>query len=227
MEHLHWSPDGLKDKKHMGNIIPPQEDAAMLAWLNNFAEVCGNNIAALSLNPTLLEQITDARDSYSSGLANVETTKQAYRGAVQVKGVAKTEANAVVRSFAKRFKAIPGISPGLLAELGILPNSASGPVVTVTGLTVVGCDDGVNRLKWNRTNNSDSTIFIVEFRLEGSSVWNFAAAVTKVTFMHDDQTPGQKMYYRITSVRGDQRSVPCPPVVVYGNLDNPGLSLAA
>ena len=100
-------------------------------------------------------------------------------------------------------------------------------MTVVTGLTVKGCDDGVNVLKWNRTGNAQGTQFIIEASPNGNTLWDLVDVVTRTDYKHNDQVPGEKQYYRIRSKRAGITSPPSPAVVVYSNGAGPGLQIAA
>jgi hypothetical protein len=157
----------------------------------------------------------------------VVSTKEIYEGAVAGKNLARKNSTANIRAFAKQFKAIQGISPEILKELGIVSNSTTGPVRTVTSLDVVGCDDGVNKLTWDRNQNAFGTTFVIEYRIGNTGTWAFAGTTTKVTFNHIDQVPGQLVWYRVTSSRAGTNSVPTPAVAAYGPQGETELSIAA
>lgn len=198
-----------------GNFIP-NEDAEYLAWLTNFAEQCSMNAPALQLTSAEVTQIEGLATTFETSFSANVAAKAAARSAAQQKTSDRRSTESVARRFAREFKANPGVSESLLALLGILSDSSSGPVTTVTNLTVVGCSDGVNQLRWDRNQNSNGTIFVVEFRNNLTAPWALAGVVTSVRFDHADQIPGEETWYRVTSTRAGSTSAPSPAVVVYG-----------
>lgn len=209
------------------NDYLPDQDEALKAWALNFAARCTQYDSELNLTSTDLLAIDNATDGFASDVKDVQEAKDTLQGTVAVKNNSKKSMTALVRGYAKQFKAIPGISPLILNQLGIVSSSTAGPVVMVTELTVTGCDNGVNSLKWNRSTNSDGTIFIVEYRPADSLVWVFGAAVTKASFNHTGQVPGEMVWYRVTATRAGVNSAPCPPVAAYPSSGGTGLSEAA
>lgn len=209
------------------NDFLPREDSQLQNWLDNFITACSNNEEVLGLAAEQIGQITLQINAFDTGMTNVTSTKAAAKSAVTGKNTAKSTISSTVRTYAKQFKADPSIPASVLSELGIVSNAGNGPVVTVTSLTVIGCDDGVNKLKWDRNSNASGTLFIIEYKLQGQANWGIAGAVTKSTFDHVDQVPGQTVYYRVVSTRGGQTSNPTASVVAYGNTSGPGLSIAA
>ncbi len=211
----------------MSNDYLPSEDSKLAPWLTNFAAVCAANKAELGLTTDEVTAIGKIPTGFTSQLNEVEAAKQNSRAKTAGKDSFRQASTATVRAFARRFKASTTVSPATLNALGVVSNNASGPVVPVTALSVTGCDDGINKLVWNRSTNGGITIFIVEYREGTTGEWNFAAAVTRTNFNHEDQTPGQTVWYRVSATRAGKTSAPCPPVAAYGGSGNSSLRIAA
>jgi hypothetical protein len=205
----------------------PAGEAQFKLWYDNFVSKCDEYGTDLGLTTAQITAITNLKDQYSAKLAQVVTTKEVYEGAVSGKNLARKNSTTNIRAFAKQFKAIQGISPEILKELGIVSSTSTGPVRTVTSLDVVGCDDGVNKLTWDRNQNAFGTTFVIEYRIGSTGNWVFAGTTTKVTFNHGDQIPGQTVYYRVTSSRAGVSSAPSPAVGVYIPQGETELSIAA
>lgn len=205
----------------------PKEDAQLRSWLDNFYTQCVKYEDELGLDATELGTLDTQTLSYETNLTSVTAAKAELKSVVSSKNTAKSTVVGNVRALVREFKSNPAISSGILNALGVIGQPDSGPVVTVNGVTVLGCDDGVNKLKWNRNGNTASTLFIVETKLPNQSTWIIAGAVTKTSFNHEDQTPGQTRLYRITSSRAGVNSAPSAPVIVYGDTGNAPLSIAA
>lgn len=209
-----------------GDFIP-SEDANYQNWLNNFSTQCAKFDAELNLDTAELAQISSAASGFQTSMANVVETRTAAKGAVSTKVATRRSSQALARAFAREFKAIPGISPDILNQLGIVAPTSSSPVTTVTAVSVTGCDDGVNSIIWNRNGNTRNTVFLVEYKVAGTSNWLLATGTTKTSFKHINQEPGVTVFYRITSTRAGISSAPSVPVAAYPNTDGAGLSIAA
>jgi hypothetical protein len=209
----------------MSTDFIPDTETQLVAWMTNFRTVALANQGALNIEPGDNQTITDDTTGFTASMTAMDAAKNAFRGSVSTKNSKKSTAVAMARAYAKRFKSIPGVDPGLLEELGIVGGGARGPVVPVTGLTVNGCSDGVNQLKWNRSTNSPGTVFIIESRLSTGN-WEVIAVVSKTSFDHVDQPVGEEQWYRIKANRSGQTSPACPAVAVYLN-GGSGLAEAA
>jgi hypothetical protein len=209
------------------NDYIPNTDAAYDTWLMNFASKCTQYTSLVGFTPAQLLQISNASSEFTDALTTLDGAKIFQKSATAAKVEARSSTVELARTFAKKVRGVPGIPASVLQEFGIVSSTESGPVTTVTSLTVFGCSDGVNKLTWNRGKNSPSTIFIVEYKEDGAATWNFAAAVTRTTFSHDEQVPGQMTWYRIISTRAGDSSAPTPPVAVYGETGEGTLSVAA
>ena len=205
----------------------PTTDAGYKGWLANFAAKCElyENEIGLSASQILAIQAQSA--TYSTSYDTVEAMKLDLKGEVAGKDLARKTSTANARTLAKQIKGTPGVTPQILGALGIVATSSSSPVVPVTFLNATGCSDGINKLTWNRNGNSQGTVFLIESRFDGSTNWNFVAAVTKTSYSDLNQTPGQTQFYRIKSVRAGVTSNPCDPAVVYSNGNDSALTLAA
>jgi hypothetical protein len=199
----------------MSQDFLPDGDTQLKNWLDNFVVKCELYETQLDLTAGELLSIASGATSFNSALNTTTSLKDELKGAVADKAKKKSDVSSLVRTYARQWKANPAIPPTILGALGITSSSTSGPVVTVSGLTINACGYGVNQLKWNRTGNAPGTIFFIESRLAGSSTWRFVAAVTRTNYNDEGQTPGQAQYYRITSIRAGVNSNPCLEVGVY------------
>ncbi len=205
----------------------PSNDGAYETWLANFAAKCETYEDTVGLTAEQILAMQSQSSTFSDDLTGVEAARLAFKTSVQSKDTSRKSSTAMARTLAKQIKGAPGATDAILADFGILTSSTVGPVVTVTGLDIVGCDDGVNKLKWDRTGNANGTMFLIESSYDGLTGWELVDVTTKVTYNHTDQIPGQRQFYRIKSKRASTTSPACPPEVVYANGGEGGLSLAA
>jgi hypothetical protein len=205
----------------------PSEEAQLQIWYNNFVQKCEKHETVLDLNAQEFLEISSASADLTTELNAVKDAQTTYRSAVAGKNTVKSNSIATARSFARQFKANPNVPQSVLQDLGIVANNTNNPVTMVTGLTAVGCDNGVNSLKWNRNGNSAGTQFIVEYSIGNQTNWKFAGAPTRSEFDHENQIPGTFIWYRVTATRANNYSVPCPAVSVYGSSGDGELTLAA
>ena len=211
----------------MASDFLPSEEAQLQIWYNNFVQKCEKHEAVLDLDAQEFLEISSASTSLSTELNAVKEAQTTYRSAVAEKNTVKASSIATARAYAKQFKANPNVSQSVLQDLGVVSSTPNNPVTMVTNLTAVGCDNGVNSLKWSRNGNSSGTQFIVEYSIGNQLNWKFAGAPTRAEFDHENQTPGTFIWYRVTATRANNYSVPCPAVSVYGNSENGELTLAA
>lgn len=204
----------------------PATDLGYKSWLQNFAARCEAYEIELGLTP---EQVTllKTQSSEFGDLCNLAIQKKReLQGVVADKDYSRRVSTETVRAITKQIKGNAAVSPEILGSLGVVQPRTSGPVVPVSKLVVKGTSDGVNSLTWDRNGNAQGTVFLIESRREGSTLWNFVAAVTKTQFKDEDQIPGQTQYYRIKASRSGKTSNPCGEVIIYPQgLDQP-VSLA-
>lgn len=206
----------------------PTDDSSYLAWLTNFAAQCDAYQAALQLTPAELTEIAALKAEFDAAFNESNTAKAVAKAAVKRKDTVRQSTTAAIRRFARRFKGTEAVTPSMLSALQVVTSATNHPVSPVLELSVVGTSDGVNQLRWNRGSNEQGTIFVVEFRREGSSEWSLAGVVTSARFSHEEQTPGVETWYRVLTVRAGRTSAPTPAVAVYPSI-GPGerLSIAA
>ena len=206
---------GLERKIDMAQDFLPEGETQFKAWLDNFVTQCAKYDDVLGLDAESYGEIALKTNAYDAALGTTVSLKEELKGATAFKGDKRADISSLVRSYARQWKSNPAIPSNVLGALGIVSSSTSGPVVTVTGLQINACANGVNEIKWNRTGNAPSTIFLVENRMNLSTDWDFVAAVTRTNYNHEGQTPGQAQFYRITSIRAGVNSAPCAEVGVY------------
>lgn len=202
----------------------PNGEAQYDAWLKQFVAYCVANEKELGLTPEVISELTALRDAYTSVLQESVRLKAELKGVTKQKGEARNAATQVARSLANQFKANPEISAIALGHLGLITRKSAHPLQPVNKLTVVGFENGINQLKWNRNGNSSDTVFLVEYSLNSGGTWFFAGAVSKVKFIHGNQTPGRTVHYRVFANRSGVTSTPTKAVPVYSQL--PHLSVA-
>jgi hypothetical protein len=223
------SPSKFKGKAKImnnGDFIPDTE-AQFTSWYQNFITQCEKHEAVLGLDSESYGALAIENSAYNTAYSAVVSGKEELKGKTATKNLRKKASVATIRSYAKQWKSNPAIPAAVLNDLGIVATSTTGPVATVTGLDVTGCDDGVNNLTWNRTGNVSGTNFIIEAKIGSTGNWFFVGSTTKVKFDHTGQVPGQLVWYRITSSRAGENSVPCPAVAVYGPSASGELRVAA
>lgn len=208
------------------DFLPPQ-DRAFQSWLQNFASKCALYDSELGLDADDLLAIQSYATVYGSDLEQVNQAKETLKGLVAEKLNDRTNITADVRAFARQFKGIKGLSPGILNSLGIVASGSAGPVETISKLVVSGSSTGVNNLSWNRNGNGQGTQFVIETSPNGVTNWELVAVTTRTTFEHQNQVPGQQQYYRIKSTRGGSTSNACMPVVIYPNGGESAIQIAA
>lgn len=205
----------------------PSPDLDYKGWITRFAELCEINEKELGLSPEQILLIQEQSAEFESLCDLTFEKKQELQGIIASKDQARRTSTETARAIAKQVKANPAITPELLGALGIVQTRTSGPLVPVKKLVVTGTSNGVNSLTWDRNGNAQGTVFLIEYKLEDSTEWNFVAAVTKATFQDTDQIPGHTNYYRVKASRSGKTSIPCAPAVIYSQTSESKNTIAA
>lgn len=187
------------------------------AWMKNFDTVAAANAVALGLSAGDLTEISNAATNFDVAFANQEAMRDAAKGATALCDQEWSDAMAVASKFNAKFQAIPGISPELLAQLGLNVPSGSGtvPVYDPIDLSAFGASNGVNTLRWKRNGNESGTVFVIETSYGSSNTWQIVDTTTRTKFEHIDQVPGVFVRYRVYARRGTTSSNPSNTASVY------------
>lgn len=193
-------------------------DAQLRIWADNFYTVCSANAATLGLDLAELTSIDTARDQYVAALDNVAVARAMGLGATATKNTEKASLLDTIAVFANQFQSNPGVSQELIAELGLTVRGTGGgsvPLYPASGLTAVGCSDGLNRLKWAANGNESGTTYVIEAAFDGSVNWEYVDVSTSTRFDHTGQTPGRAVVYRIVATRSGFKAPPSNEAALY------------
>jgi hypothetical protein len=191
---------------------------AFVGWITNFATVATANAAALGLTPGDIADIASVKNTYVGAYEDQLAAISAAKGAVTECDQAWDAALTVVSKFNKIFQAKPGLSPELLAELGLTVPSADPstvPVYVPSNPSAMGSSNGVNTLRWWRNGNSSGTTYVVEVDYDGLNDWAILDSTTRCKYEHGGQTPGRFIRYRVYAQRGTRKSFPSGTAAVY------------
>lgn len=178
-----------------------------------------NNKSELGITGDDMTESTAARDNLTSAIADNQVKKDAFEASEAALKDAHFAAAEIADSRNAMIKANKKISNPIKESLNIstsLSIPATSPLSAPIELTVVGFDNGINKLKWKRNGNTQSTQFILEQRIGDAGAWQFLDTLTATRYEHTGQTPGTKIYYRITAKRSSQSSGHSNIAVVYG-----------
>lgn len=206
-----------------------RKEAELAAQLTNFIE---------AMNPGLLTQagvstaeytaVTGGTTTFQGDRENVELTASAARGAVQQKDASERAVRRAFQTVIDKFYATASISNATLASLGLPPRNAGNlptPPIQVVNLRCDPKADGTASLRWSRSGNSKSTIFLIEASTEGGP-FVVLGQTLRVNFVDYAATPGVEKSYRIVAVNGVGRATPSVSVTIYNEGDTM-LSIAA
>lgn len=196
----------------------PSKDAEYAPWLINFASVATANATLLNLTSGQTTTLTSFANAFQAAQVDSLAKKAASKGATAIKKGLRATTEDLYRPTAKLIAANPNIPADLKAELGLsVEPVVAGPVAPAANLVAEGLSTGENVLRWKRNGNTSTTIFRIEARFGTSMTWTFVANSSRVRFIHEGQTPGVQVRYRIISQRGMLQGSPSNDAVVYDN----------
>jgi len=80
----------------------PYNDAAFLAWMDNFISVLNAHLATFGLTAADLTPLSDARNDFQTKLGNFQAAETAYRAASEAKMTSRLVAEPLFRQMAQR-----------------------------------------------------------------------------------------------------------------------------
>lgn len=197
----------------------PGQDAALRKWLDDFTGSLMNYQSVLGITAAQMQTITLDKTTFQNALSDVSTTKTTLKSVVAAKETARQKAEADVRALVHNIQGNPNATPTIKAALGIntgnTPREHTEPV-TPTVVTATAQSNGVNTLRWNRTGNKPTTIFIVEAQIGTSTAWVQVGSTLKTRIALEGNVPGQRVNYRVYASRNKRNSAPSAPITVYG-----------
>ena len=221
--------NGPKVTKTMEPINEIQSDPALVAAVQQILPVVSAQKTVLNMTTQQVTDLTNLANAYIAQYGASNTAKAAAKSAVASKDTAKKAMTNSLYSYVRQWRANPGVSDALLAQLLCSPRNTSGsstPPTMPTELTAFANGLGDIQLKWNRNGNKSGTVFLVQSRFAPNGEWVTINATTKVS---DKLTaePGNYIAFRIVAVRGGRSSNPSVPVSLWEDGNGETLRLAA
>lgn len=197
----------------------PDSDAELVVWGQTFNTVATNNLTTLKISATELKAFSDALSAFSVARTDATNKRNAAKAATVAQNTTKKSFETVARTFNARIQGTTGVPDSLKTELGLTvrkPRSLVNPIVPLD-LVVNGYQDGNNILKWKPNGNAANTKYLIEAK-QPDGDWLLVDSVTSVSYIHEGQTPGVQIAYR---VRAKRRNVFSPYSTVAVAYDTP------
>lgn len=140
----------------------------------------------------------------------------------------KGDLGSLMRKYNKRMQAAPGITNAKREEIGLpIPGSSTTVVPKkVLNFLATPVADGTVKLKWNRSGNAQSVIFIIEKSADAIE-WEFAANSTSAKITLSGYAPGTTTYFRVVASKGAALATPSDTQVIYAGGEGVSLQIAA
>jgi hypothetical protein len=202
----------------MPKTIYPANNAEFLIWLINFISVAIANKTVLELSEAQTDDLTAKKLLFSTQLNEQQAKKEASVAATTLVGTSRKDLNTLVGALNIIFKLNKSIPLELLEELGLDSGSnlvSSNTLFAPVDLVVTGTSDGTNSVKFAGNGNKDRTNYVIEAKIGAALTYAFVAVTTKKRFLHKNQTPGVRVFYRVKAVNGDLESGYSNEAVIY------------
>jgi hypothetical protein len=203
----------------MSKLYYPVNDAEFALWLANFTNKSIANKSALGITNDQITVLETGLAEFNTDLAMKQQKQEESVAQTSKVRDSRKSLNKLVGQLNSLFKTNSAVSSSLIEELGLNSkdsNLNATSAGTPSDLVVTGTSDGINHLKWNRGNNKQGTMFIVEAKIGDALTFVIVDAVTSSFYEHTNQNPGIKTQYRIKAKRGEITSGYSNVGVVYG-----------
>lgn len=198
--------------------IYKMSDAEFAVWLENFWAVFDANVAEFGLTATESNELKTIKDEMTAALNEKQASEETRQAkTVAFRGKRRTAVKKVA-FYNTIFKANDLIADSLIEQLGLDSNDENLTSATPQqplDLVAEGFSNGNNETKWKKNGNKPNTIYIIEGRLETQPNFAYVGSTTKTKFIHKNQTPGVRMFYRVKAQRNDKESTNSNEAVVY------------
>lgn len=211
------------------NILDINKDEQLATLMLQQVPVIIANAATLGVDPADIDALSAAYSSFNTSIGAAATAKANAKATVTAKNKNKQSARALLRQYAKIWRASPAVSDQLLNQLFLAPKSTPGtqtPPTTPTGLTFSATGNGQITLRWKRNGNRQGTTFLIQTSDSASGEWNTFEATTKTSFVYNG-TPGVAVWFRIIARRDGVSAAPTLPVSVWAGSGGNFLEVAA
>ncbi len=200
------------------NSYIPAKDAELRDFAVNFNTVVREHLADFNITQEQSDALDTKVQDFVAKLSAHQVAKDEAQAATANKNESRSSTEKDLRDIAQIIQNVPNISPGLL-ELAGLPvhDTTPTPVVPVQpeSLEANGEDTGENHLNWKAGDNKPRTLYVVEAKIGESPDFVMVDVVTKTKYIHQKQTPGVRVSYRVRAKRGEQVSAPSNVATVY------------
>jgi hypothetical protein len=162
----------------------PKADGPLAIWVNTYKEKLGLLGAELGLSPTAIATQQAAAQNLIDSINKVDLKKNELKEAASAKRLSKQTDLKLIRSMATSIKKLPGYTPNMGMELGIIASkqlvdeNEVKPVITPVSYI------GYVRIGFNKQRMLGIRLYS---RLKGEQEWNLLRSIRRPPFI--DKTP--------------------------------------
>ncbi len=192
-------------------------DEQFVMEFEDFVDTALANKDELNFSPEDQALGTALKAFLSNELNDKQSTRATADAAETTFDNRRKEATEFQNSRKKFFASNPNVSASLKTQMKLIKPASSGSSIVAQplNLSAEGFSSGNNEMKWDRNGNPPHRNFTVEYRIGEDGAWLIAGTTRKTTFIHKNQTPGVKIYYRVYAHTDDEQSPRSNTAVVY------------
>lgn len=194
------------------------DDAALLAWLNNFNAVASDNASILGITFADLQPCINGASVLQDSITQSEAARAAALAATNAKTDSRQTAAAAAIAMSKRLLSTPGVSDALKLQLGLTvpaPRRRTVPLYVPQDVLLNILPTTQVELTWTPGGNAVNTTYLVEKKTGANGAWTCDTYTTTTRYVDSDCPPGTPTYYRVSAQRTGRTSAPSASAVVY------------
>ena len=192
-------------------------DVDLLSWMSNFISVATIDPTRYGTNAEQITNLTTKRDDLAAKLFARQTADEAAKSAVVAQKASRQSGEPDCSYLNTVIKVNTNISDADKKAIGIEPNKSPSFTSPTRPEALVGngFEDGRNLLRWKRSENKNTTLFIIECKKAEATEFTYLDATMETSYEHRGVTPGVRCIYRVKAKHGGEESTYSNEAAVY------------
>lgn len=202
----------------MTKDVFPRDGSGYLEWLKTVAKKGEENMVILKWTQEFVDELINETTELEKILEDEIEAKKLHKGTVEAKNTALDASQKKMRPVIGLVQLNEDVTDELRGKMGInihdkIPSHEV--PYRISELKVLGQDNKINKIDWNKNGNKSGTQYILEVKYALDGDYQIVDTVTATKYDHKNQVPGKPAWYRITPRRGKLYGEPSEDVGVY------------
>jgi hypothetical protein len=196
----------------------------------NFVAVCVAEAGTLGLTNAQVSALQATQNLFSSAMTILEEKIREKESATAAKDQIRDAYHAMLREYARQFRANNSIPDALLSQLSVAPHKVKGTrSVPAQPLRLIANPDVAGNvfLMWDKNDNNSRTIYQIESNSTQDKEWRIVGTTNRGKFTVNGNGIGRQATFRVIAIRRGIPSLPSMPVTIFASAGNLRTSSAA